>query len=120
MSIDHQTTLIDNYTYLGENVRVSGTILVPHLLQSGVLDEQEVDEIKSKRTEQDKTDALLHCIMRTSARQYRSFLWALIDSDQEFICIKLKQARGKPDLLFIMLILLHLQVCVLRVYIFQL
>ena len=102
MSIDHQTTLIDNYTYLGENVRVLDTTLVPHLLQSGVLDEQEVDDVKSKKTEQDKTDALLHCIMRTSAGQYRNFLSALIDSDQEFICTKLQQARGEPDLLFIM------------------
>ena len=60
------------------------------LLQTEVLNDHEVDEIKSKKTEADQVDQLLHFITRTSHKQYLRFLTALNDADHAHVYIKLR------------------------------
>lgn len=92
--MEHQIAIIDKFVYLKNNLKVSDTELLDHLAQMGVLDSQEMDVIKAKTTEHDRTDALLHCIRRTSQEQYQLFLDALNKSSQEFIAIEL---QGDPS-----------------------
>ena len=92
LKVDHKTTLIDNYTYLTDNICISQSNLLDHLLNSRVLDEHEVEEIKSQKTESKRIDKLLFIILRTSPEQYESFLEALSESNHQFVC---EWIRGK-------------------------
>ena len=90
MKVDHKATLRNNMTFLQSNISVSRSILLDRLLECGVLDEQEVDEIRSKNTERDKVRELLDVLFRTSDVQYQHFLEALNAADHEHVYDKLK------------------------------
>jgi len=55
------------------------------LLETGVLDNQEVDEIRSKQSEHERINHLLHFIMRTSSEQYQLFLESLNQADHQHV-----------------------------------
>jgi len=85
-------TLLDHFKFLKDNVTLSRGILLDALLETRVLNSQEVEEIRSKNTEHDKVDQLLHFITRTSHEQYQKFLESLNNADHQHVYIHL---RGK-------------------------
>jgi len=89
MNVEHRATLLDNFTYLQKNMTLSGTSLLDTLLERGVLDNQEVDEIKSKTTNHERVDQLLQLILRTSQEQYHKFLDSLNKAHHKHVWIKL-------------------------------
>jgi len=68
---------------------ISGSALLDTLRVAGVLDEQEVDEVRSKGTEHERTNELLHIISRTSHEQYQLFLQSLKQANHEHVYIQL-------------------------------
>jgi len=93
MNIDHRATLVDSFTYLQKNVTLTGTALLDTLLEGGVLDSQEVEEIQSKTTEHERINQLLHFIMRTSEEQYKRFLESLSRAEHEHVLTKLRRGQ---------------------------
>jgi len=89
MNVDHKVTLIDNFTYLKDNITFSETTLLDKLLEVQVLDQREVTEIRSKVTDHERTDQLLHNILRTSQEQYHQFLEALNKSSHRHVYIQM-------------------------------
>jgi len=85
MNVDHKETLVDHFTYLKRNILLSGSTLLDNLLETGVLDDQEVDEIRSKQTNYEGINHLLHFIMRTSSEQYQMFLESLNRADHQHV-----------------------------------
>jgi len=94
MNLDHKAILVDNFTYLVENITLSESTLLDNLLVAHVLEEQEVDEIKANKTEHKKINALLHYIGRTSREQYEDFLRSLKKSSHKHVFIKLGGTRS--------------------------
>ena len=90
LNVKHKTTLLSHFNYLKDNLTLSRGILLDMLLQTAVLNDHEVDEINSKKTERDKVDQLLHFITRTSPEQYISFLESLNNANHEHVYIKLR------------------------------
>jgi len=82
MNVDHHLTLIDNWTYLKDNMTLTESVLLDTLLEDDVLDQREVADIRSKATDHERTDQLLTYILRTSHQQYQQFLEALKSSHQ--------------------------------------
>jgi len=93
MNVAHKATLVDHFTYLKRNILLSGSTLLDNLLETGVLDDEEVEEIRSKQTEHEKINLLLHFIMRTSPEQYQMFLESLKRADHKHVYIQL---TGRP------------------------
>jgi len=90
MKVDHKVILIDNLTFLKKNITtLAEPILLDTLLQLDVLDEQEVDDVRSKVTDHGRTDQLLQYILRSSYEQYLQFLEALNESNHQHVYIKL-------------------------------
>jgi len=87
-SDNHYSLLVDNYTYLTDNITVSSKLL-DTLRIAKVLDDEEVQEIQSKQTECNKTEQLLRFILRTSPEQYQLFLRSLNEADHTFVYNKL-------------------------------
>jgi len=85
MNVDHKTTLVDHFTYLKGNILLSGSTLLDNLLETGVLDDQEVEEIRSKQTNYEGVNHLLQSIMRTSLEQYQLFLESLNRADHQHV-----------------------------------
>jgi len=85
MSVDHKTKLVDHFTYLKTNILLAGSTLLDNLLETGVLDDQEVDEIKAKQPEHERINHLLHFILRTSSEQYQLFLESLNRADHQHV-----------------------------------
>ena len=110
MNVDHRATLVDSFTYLQKNITISGTTLLDSLFEGGVLDHQELEEIRSKTTDHERINQLLHFIMRTSAEQFEEFLKCLKTSDHEHVhdqltgrlLICLNEIQKFPKKLFIM------------------
>jgi len=90
IDVKHKVTLIDNFTYLKDNVTLSRGTLLDTLLETKVLNSQEVDEIKSKGTKGDRVEQLLHFIMKTSSDQYEKFLESLNKTDHELVYMQLR------------------------------
>ena len=91
-------TLIDHYTFLGEEMEAEGTLL-NYLLQYEVLDEQETAEIRAIAVRQRKNEKLLDFVMRTTSEQYDKFLEALKESKQEHVCNELLGNFGNKETL---------------------
>jgi len=85
MNVDHKETLVDHFTYLKTNILLSGSTLLDNLLETGVLDVHEVEEIRSKHTEHERINHLFHFIMRTSSEQYQLFLESLDRADHQHV-----------------------------------
>jgi len=85
MNVDHKITLIDSFTFLKSNITLSDSVLLDALLEVDVLDQQEVSEIRSKVTDHERIDQLLHYILRTSHEQYIQFLGALNKSSHQHV-----------------------------------
>jgi len=58
MNDHHKETLVDHFKFLKENIVLSGSTLLDNLLETGVLDVQEVEEIRSKQTEHERKTSL--------------------------------------------------------------
>ena len=89
MRRDHKVTVIDNFTYLKENITLSEPVLLDKLLEVDVLDQREVSEIRSKVTDHERTDQLLQYILRTSQDHYQQFLQTLNNTSHQHVYIKL-------------------------------
>jgi len=89
MNVDHKAVLVDNYTYLQSNIMATESVLLDALLEAGVLDAQEVDEIRSKETKQRRNNELLNYIVRTSEEQYQQFLECLNRASHQHVYDKL-------------------------------
>jgi len=85
MNVDHKVILIDNFTYLKENITFTDSTLLDRLLQDAVLDQQEVGEVRFKVTDPDRTDQLLQYVLRSSTVQYQQFLEALSESKHQHV-----------------------------------
>jgi len=85
MNVDHKVILIDNFTYLKDNITFTDSTLFDILLQAAVLDQQEVAEVRSKVADPEKTDQLLQYILRSSYEQYQQFLEALNESNHQHV-----------------------------------
>jgi len=85
MNVDHKVILIDNLTFLKENITLTEPTLLDRLLQAAVLDQREVAEVRSKVTDHERTDQLLQYILRSSHEQYQQFLGALNESNHQHV-----------------------------------
>ena len=85
LDVGHKGIILDKMSFLKQHISVSGTGLLDHLLSTGVLHDQEVEEIKFKSMEYDKVDQLLHYMMRTSEEQYQLFLDSLNQADNQHV-----------------------------------
>jgi len=85
MNVNHKVILIDNFTYLKDNITFTDATLLDTLLQDAVLDQQEVADVRSKVTDPDRTDQLLQYILRSSFGQYQQFLEALNESNHQHV-----------------------------------
>jgi len=85
MNVDHKVILIDNFTYLKENITLTDPTLLDTLLEVSVLDQREVAEVRSKVTDHERTDQLLQYILRSSYEQYQQFLEALSKSNHQHV-----------------------------------
>jgi len=84
MNVDHNQIIIDNFTYLKDSVLISGgSKLLGILLEVGVLDFDEIEQIKSKPTSKEKMDELLRLVIRSSQEQYCHFLDSLKEDGYE-------------------------------------
>jgi len=90
MRVDHTAILRDNFTFLQDNITVSRGILLDTLYEVDVLDEQEVAEIRSKKTELEKVNELLHITFRTSYKQCQFFVAAMNRADHTVVYDRLK------------------------------
>jgi len=82
-------TLIDNFTYLKENITHSDPALLDTLLELNVLNQWEVAEVRSKPTDHERTELLLQVILRTSPDQYQQFLDSLRSANHKHVYSKL-------------------------------
>ena len=78
--MSHAKILVVIHTYLIENLNIGGTQLLDHLLERGVLDEQEVQEVRAAGTMNNMNRTLLEFISRTSRAQFKAFVKALRES----------------------------------------
>jgi len=85
MNVDHKDILIDNFTYLKDNITFTDSILLDTLQEAAVMDQQEVDDVRSKVTDRKGTDQLLQYILRSSYEQYQQFLEALNKSKHQHV-----------------------------------
>jgi len=89
LNFDHKVTLIDNFTYLKENLTLSDPALLDFLLELDVFNQWEVAEIRSRPTDHDGIDLLLQFILRTSPDQYQQFLGSLQRANHKHVYNKL-------------------------------
>ena len=80
----HKQALIDHYTFLLSEMEPDA-LLLSHLQQFNVLDEQEVAEIRTLTVRQSKNEKLINFLLRTTTQQYVKFLEALQESKQYLV-----------------------------------
>ena len=86
LQLEHRHRLIKYNTFLIDNMEcTTRTQLLDNLLQSGVLNQQELEEINVVKVGSNKNRLLLEYIKRSSRAQYDRFLKCLTRSHQQYI-----------------------------------
>ena len=98
--VDHSDVIQLNYVWLVDNLDVKHSRLLHELLQSGVLNTEEVESINCQVTSLSQTTKLLAALGRKSKDQFDRFLEALDNTRQQYIRdhITGRQGQAGPEL----------------------